>query len=125
MSYCMRSHDYWVYILTNKHCTTLHIGIANNLTRRLSQHRCAGTEGFTKRYRLNRLVWFEHFRNVNDAIVCEKKLKDWRRSRKVCLIEQTNPRWLDWSEDWEQQPKIHDRPWATEEMIRDPSLRSE
>ena len=81
----MRSHDYWVYILTNKHCTTLYIGIANNLTRRLSQHRCAGTEGFTKRYGLNRLVWFEHFRNVNDAIVCEKKLKDWRRSRKVCL----------------------------------------
>ena len=121
----MRSDDYWVYILTNKHCTTLYIGIANNLTRRLSQHRCAGTEGFTKRYRLNRLVWFEHFRNVNDAIVCEKKLKDWRRSRKVCLIEQTNPRWLDWSEDWEQQPKIHDRPWTTEEMIRDPSLRSE
>jgi len=121
----MRSHDYRVYILTNKHSTTLYIGITNNLTRRLSQHRRGETEGFTKRYQLNRLVWFEHFRNVNDAIACEKKLKGWRRSRKIALIEYTNPRWLDWSEDWEQQPKIYDRSWETEEMVRDSSLRSE
>jgi len=121
----MRSHDYRVYILTNKHSTTLYIGITNNLTRRLSQHRRGETEGFTKRYQLNRLVWFEHFRNVNDATACEKKLKGWRRSRKVALIEHTNPRWLEWSEDWEQQPKIYDRSWETEEMVRDSSLRSE
>src|SRR5438309_6470796 len=56
---------------------------------------------------------------------CEKKLKGWRRSRKVALIEHTNPRWLEWSEDWEQQPKIYDRSWETEEMVRDSSLRSE
>jgi len=62
---------------------------------------------------------------VNDAIVCEKKLKGWRRSRKVELVEQTNPRWLDLSEEWEQRPKFYDCPWSTEEMIRDPSLRSE
>jgi putative endonuclease len=77
----MRNHDYWVYILTNKHCTTLYIGVTNNLTRRLSQHRRAEAAGFTKRYRLNRLVWFEHFRNVRDAITCEKKLKGWHRSK--------------------------------------------
>jgi putative endonuclease len=52
----------------------------------------AKLDGFTKRYRLNRLVWCEHFRNVNDAIACEKKLKGWRRSRKMALIEQTNRR---------------------------------
>src|SRR5881396_1630943 len=82
-------------------------------------------KGFTKRYRLSRPVWIEHFRNVNDAIVCEKKLKGWRRSRKIALVEQTNPRWLDLSDDWEQQPKFYDHPWETEEMIRDSSLRSE
>src|SRR5206468_8629657 len=69
--------------------------------------------------------WLEHFRNVNDAIACEKKLKGWRRSRKIALIEQTNPRWFDISDNWEQQPKFYDRPWEAEEMIRDSSLRSE
>ena len=63
----MRNHDYWVYILTNKQCTTLYIGITNNIARRLGQHRCGEVDGFTKRYHLNRLVWVEHFRNVNDA----------------------------------------------------------
>jgi putative endonuclease len=121
----MRNHDYWVYILTNKRCTTLYIGITNNIVRRLYQHRYGQVKGFTRRYHLNRLVWLEHFRNANDAIACEKKLKGWRRSRKVALIEQTNPQWLDLSDDWEQQPKFYDRPWNTEEMIRDSSLRSE
>jgi putative endonuclease len=100
----MRNHDYWVD------------GITNNIARRLYQHR-QGVDGFTKRYQLKRLVWVDHFRNVNDAIACEKKLKGWRRSRKITLIEQTNPRWLDLSDDWEQQPKFYDRPWETEEMI--------
>jgi putative endonuclease len=121
----MRNHDYWVYILTNKHCTTLYIGITNDITRRLWQHTYAEVEGFTKQYRLTRLVWIEHFRNVNDAIACEKKLKGWRRSRKIALIEQTNPRWFDLRDDWEQRPKFCDRPWDTEEMIRDSSVRSE
>jgi len=121
----MRNHDYWVYILTNNHCTTLYIGITNDVVRRLYQHRFGEVNGFAKRYHLNRLVWLEHFRNVNDAIACEKKLKVWRRSRKIALIERTNPRWLDLSDDWEQQPQFYERPWATEEMIRDSSLRSE
>ena len=95
-----------MYILTNKHCTTLYVGITNNIARRLYQHRCGEAEGFTKRYHLNRLVWIEHFRNVNDAIACEKRLK-----------EQTNSRWLDLSDDWEQQPKLYDSPWQIEQMI--------
>jgi len=69
----VRNHDYWVYILTNKHCTTLYIGITNNISGRLYQHRYGEAEGFTKRYHVNRLVWLEHFRNVRDAIACEKK----------------------------------------------------
>ena len=82
-------------------------------------------EGFAKRYHLNRLVWVEHFRNVNDAIACEKKLKGWRRVRKLALVEKMNPRWLDLSDEWEQQPKFYHRPWNPEAMIRDSSLRSE
>ena len=121
----MRKHDYWVYILTNKHCTTLYIGITNSIIRRLYQHRYGEVDGFTKRYRLNRVVWLEHFRNVNDAIACEKKLKGWRRARKIALVERKNPQWLDLSDDWEQQPKFYDRQWKMEEMIRDSSLRSE
>jgi len=115
----MRNHDYWVYILTNRRCSTLYIGITNNIARRLWQHRYGEIEGFAKRYHLNRLVWVEHFRNVNDAIACEKKLKGWRRARKIALIEKVNPRWLDLSDEWEQQPKLYDRPWKTEEMIWD------
>jgi putative endonuclease len=116
----MRDHDYWVYILTNKRCTILYIGIKNDIVRRLSQHRRGEVHGFTKRYQLNRLVWIEHFRDVRDAIV-----KGWRRSKKIALIEQTNARWVDLSDDWEQQPKVYDRPWNIEEIIRDSSLRSE
>jgi putative endonuclease len=113
----IRDHDYWAYILTNKHCTTLYIGITNSITRRLGQHRFGEAEGFTKRCHLNRLVWVEHFRDIRDAIACEKKLKGWRRNRKIALIEQMNPRWLDLSDDWEQQPKFDDRAWQTEGMI--------
>jgi predicted GIY-YIG superfamily endonuclease len=51
------------------------------------------------------------------AIACEKKLKGWLRARKIALIEKTNPRWLDLSDEWEKQPKFHDRPWNTEEII--------
>ena|SRR5215471_6452031 len=112
----MRNHDYWVYILTNKSRTTLYIGVTNNITLRLYQHRYGDVEGFAKRYRLN-LVWLEHFRNVNDAIACEKKLKGWRRSRKIALVERMNPRWLDLSDDWEQHPSVYERQHRMEEMI--------
>ena len=121
----MRDHDYWVYLLTNKHRTTIYIGVTNNIRRRLWQHTNGEVEGFAKRYQLTRVVWTEHFRDARDAIACEKKLKGWRRSRKIALIEQTNPGWLDLSDDWEQQPQLYDLPWRAEEMIRDSSLRSE
>ena len=57
----VRNHDYWVYILTNKHCTTLYIGITNNIARRLYQHRQGEVDGFTKRYQLSQLVWLNTF----------------------------------------------------------------
>jgi len=120
----MRDHDYNVYILKNKHCSTLYIGVTNDLERRVAEHKLGEVPGFTQCYQLNPLVWFEHFRDIDAAIAKEKKLKGWRRSKKNALIEKNNPRWIDLSVNWGQQPKI-DCGWASmEEMVSDPSLRS-
>ena len=120
----MRSHDYWVYILTSKHCSTLYIGVTNDLECRVAEHKLGEVSGFTRRYQLNHLVWFEHFQDIEEAIAKEKRLKGWLRSKKNALIEKKNPRWLDLSADWGQQPRI-DRGWASmEEMVSDPSPAS-
>ena len=96
----MRDHDYWVYIVTNKTGSTLYIGMTNNLKRRVQEHRGGRVKGFTQRYSLHLLVWYEHFREVRDAIACEKRLKGWLRARKVTLIAEMNPRWVDLSAEW-------------------------
>jgi putative endonuclease len=83
----MRNHDYWVYILTTKHSTTLYIGITNNIERRLYQHRHGEVDGFTKRYHLDRLVWLEHFRNVNDAMRPRKNSKVGAAAAKLRLSD--------------------------------------
>ncbi|MEP6686389.1 MAG: GIY-YIG nuclease family protein [Verrucomicrobiota bacterium] len=120
----MRDHNYCVYILTNKQRRSLYIGMTNDLERRIVEHKRGEVPGFTRRYVLNRLVWFEHFRNVSDAIAYEKKLKGWLRFKKIALIERKNPRWFDLTANWEQPPDI-DSGWpSVEEMIGDPSLRS-
>jgi putative endonuclease len=117
----MRDHNYYVYIVTNKHRSTLYIGMTNDLERRIVEHKNGEIRGFTQRYQLNRLVWFEHFRDVDAAIAREKELKGWVRSKKIALIEKQNPRWFDRSADWAQEPKI-DKGWPTmEEMVRDSS----
>src|SRR2546430_16859894 len=113
----MRDHDYWVYIFTDKHCTTLYIGITNDVRRRLWQHRYGEVEGFAKRYHLNRLVWVEHFPNVDDAIPCEKKIKGWRRARKNGLIEGVKSRSPDLHDASRQQPKLCGHPRETEKNI--------
>ncbi len=95
----MRSHDYWVYILTNKNCSTLYIGVTNDLERRVAEHKLGEVPGFTQRYQLKRLVWCEHFRDIDEAIAKEKKLKGWLRSKKNALIEKANPRWFDLSDE--------------------------
>jgi len=117
----MRDHNYYVYIVTNKHRTTLYIGMTNDLERRIIEHKNGEIVGFTQRYQLTRLVWFEHFRDVNAAIAYEKKLKGWLRSKKNALIEQENPRWFDLSADWRQEPKIANGWPNVEEMVRDSS----
>ncbi|UOY05406.1 GIY-YIG nuclease family protein [Muricauda sp. SCSIO 64092] len=94
------NHQYYVYILTNKKNGTLYIGISNDLERRIWEHRNKLVEGFTKKYSLNRLVYFEQYQYVNDAILREKRLKKWKRQWKINLIEEENPEWNDLAIDW-------------------------
>lgn len=90
---------YYVYILTNKSNDVLYIGVTNNLSRRLREHKNEEIEGFTKRYHLHKLVFYEEFSNINDAIACEKKLKRWKRDKKNTLVESINPTWEDLSKE--------------------------
>ncbi|MDN3652638.1 GIY-YIG nuclease family protein [Thalassotalea ponticola] len=84
-----------VYILSNKTHSVLYVGVTSNLTRRIYLHKQHCVEGFTKRYNVHNLVYFELFDDMENAIYREKRLKRWERSWKVRLIEQTNPEWLD------------------------------
>lgn len=86
---------YCVYILANKKNGTLYIGVTGNLLLRISQHKKRLVEGFTKKYKVDKLVYFEKFNNVNDAIRREKQLKKWNRAWKIRLFEEVNPNWDD------------------------------
>jgi len=92
--------NYYVYILFNK-SKTLYIGVTNNLSRRLYEHKNKLIEGFTKKYNLNKLVFYEEFNSINDAIKREKQLKNWHRQWKINLIESNNANWNDLSEEFE------------------------
>ncbi|MEZ2414811.1 GIY-YIG nuclease family protein [Muriicola sp. E247] len=93
-------HQYYLYILSNKYNGTLYIGVTNNLERRMFEHKNKLIEGFTKKYSLDRLVYFETFQYVNDAIQREKNMKKWKRQWKINAIEKENPNWEDLSSDW-------------------------
>lgn len=87
----------FVYILTNRTDGVLYIGVTNDLATRVDQHRSGAVMGFTKKYQCHRLVWFEPFENIHDARVVEKRMKAWKRSWKIELIEKSNPQWADLS----------------------------
>ena len=88
--------NYYVYILSNE-ARTLYIGVTNNLERRLHEHKNKLINGFTKKYNLTKLVYYETTTNVWDAIAREKQLKGWVRIKKIILIEECNPGWDDLS----------------------------
>jgi len=92
--------DYYVYILTNKSDHVMYVGVTNDLYRRLYEHRNDLVDGFTKRYRVHKLVYFEQTGDVHSALAREKEIKGWRRSKKNALVETLNPQWLDLSEQW-------------------------
>ena len=84
-----------VYILTNQRNGTLYIGVTSNLIQRIWQHKEGVVEGFSKKYELKLLVWFELHSTMESAIAREKALKEWKRIWKLRLIEKTNPEWHD------------------------------
>jgi putative endonuclease len=91
---------YYVYIMASL-SRTLYVGMTNDLERRVYEHKNNLVEGFTSKYNINRLVYFEEFETPLAAIEAEKRLKGWTRARKIELIEQENPNWRDLSESWE------------------------
>ena len=90
-----KEHRYFVYILASKRNGTLYVGVTSDLASRIGQHRDQVMEGFTKRYGVHMLVWFEEFSDIYDAILREKRIKKWRRAWKLELIEKLNPDWND------------------------------
>ena len=93
-------HQYYVYILASKRNGTLYIGITYDLERRISEHKNKITKGFTSKYGITNLVYFEVFEQVLDAIKREKQLKKWNRKWKIELIEEGNKEWNDLAKDW-------------------------
>ena len=90
---------YYVYIIASR-SRALYTGVTRDLTRRISEHKQKLVPGFTARYSMSRLVYYEDFRNIRSAIAREKEIKAWRRAKKIALIESRNPVWLDLSDGW-------------------------
>ena len=86
---------YYVYLLASRRHGTLYLGITRDLVRRVYQHKTKATPGFTSRYGIVRLVWFECYDDPTSAITREKEIKKWRRDWKIALIESENPNWID------------------------------
>ncbi|MDD5110225.1 MAG: GIY-YIG nuclease family protein [Patescibacteria group bacterium] len=95
----MRKKQFCIYIMMNQKNTTSYIGVTSDLTRRVWQHKQKLVEGFTKKYNLTKLVYFEVFDDPASAIEREKQLKKWSREKKVWLIKQLNPKFRDLSEE--------------------------
>ena len=92
--------SYYVYILTNWNNEVMYVGVTNNLERRLYEHKQKLIDGFTKKYNLNKLVYFEETNSVLAAIEREKEIKKWRREKKNALVLKDNSQWKDLSDGW-------------------------
>jgi len=108
---------YFVYIMTNR-SKTLYTGVTNNLVRRVREHKTGDGSGFAAKYKLDRLVYFERFENIHNAIEREKRIKGWRRIKKIALIVSVNPVWRDLSREWDQHHEFQPQPAAAEPRLR-------
>jgi putative endonuclease len=88
-------NQYYIYILANKRNGTLYIGVTSNLVKRVHEHKNNIIEGFTKKYNIHKLVYYEITNDIESAIRKEKQLKKWNRKWKMNLIEKSNPEWID------------------------------
>jgi putative endonuclease len=91
--------EYYIYLLTNKHGNVLYTGVTNDLIRRIYEHKNKLQKGFTQKYNVDRLVYYEMYSDITDAIAREKQIKGWSRKKKNELVEQLNPKWKDLYED--------------------------
>jgi len=91
---------YYVYLITNWNNKVMYVGVTNNLERRIYEHKKKLVKGFTKKYNINKLVYFEETSDVTVAINREKEIKKWRRDKKDQLVNKINPTWKDLSLDW-------------------------
>jgi len=96
----MKKKSYYVYILASSKNGTLYIGVTSDLIKRVAEHKSNLVDGFTKKYNIYNLVYFEEFADINNAILREKRLKKWERNWKIGLIEESNSDWLDLSLDF-------------------------
>jgi len=90
---------YYVYIMASRN-KTLYTGVTSDLRSRVFQHKMKLLKGFTKRYNITRLVWYEETNDVQEALATEKRIKGWLREKKIALIESLNPDWEDLAADW-------------------------
>lgn len=95
-----QERKYYVYILTNWNNRVLYIGVTSDLTRRLNEHKDKVVNGFTEKYNVNKLVYFQETTDVLAAITREKEIKKWRRQKKDYLVSSINPDWKDLSDTW-------------------------
>ncbi len=116
-----REWHFWVYILSSK-SRRIYTGVTNDLGRRVREHKEGRIEGFTRRYRINRLVYLERFQYVRNAIAREKEIKSFDRAKRVALIESVNPTRSDLSDEWGTPVKLGAP--ASQARTADPSLRS-
>jgi putative endonuclease len=96
----MKAYNYYVYIITNWNNMVMYIGMTNNLERRLYEHKNKLVDGFTKKYNVTKLVYYEHGNDVYAAMAREKEIKKWRREKKKNLVVSMNPTWKDLSSEW-------------------------
>ncbi len=96
-------NQYWVYIISS-HRGTLYIGVTSDLQRRVYEHHHKLVDGFTKKYDVSKLVYYEVTEEIESAITREKQIKGWVRRKNVVLIESLNPYWMDLAEEWNTNP---------------------
>ena len=100
----MRDYNFFVYLMASRRKGTLYCGVTNDLLRRVHEHREGQGEGFTAKYGVTQLVWFERHSDINEAILREKRIKTWNREWKIALIERENPGWRDLAIDLGLEP---------------------
>ncbi len=108
----MKDYNFYVYLLTNWNNKVMYVGMTNNLERRVFEHKNKIIDGFTKKYKLNKLVYYEHTTDVNSAISREKEIKKWCREKKNRLVITKNPEWKDLSDELLSEDKISHPPLA-------------